>query len=110
MSNRPEPDEVDLFVGGVAPDATLSIETSRIIEEYKKRADYPLEAAEAVRILATLGINVCDPGMHDAESLLNHWHVCVAELRNADLGRTNGASVDTQDTGVGSRISSDKPL
>ena len=78
MSNLPEPDDVDLFVGGVEPDARSSIETARIIEEYKKRPDYPLEAEEAERVLAALGINARDYGMQDAKSLLEHWHGCVA--------------------------------
>jgi len=72
MSNRPEPDDVDLFVGGVQSDARSSIETSRVIEEHKKRPDYPLEAEEAERVLAALGINPCDYGMQDAKSLLKH--------------------------------------
>jgi hypothetical protein len=106
MSNRPEPDDVDLFVGGVKPDATPSIETSRIIEQYKKRPDYPSEAAEAERILAALGINDCDQGMHDGKSLLNRWRVCVAELRKVELNGTNGTGVDRQDAGVGCRFTS----
>jgi hypothetical protein len=59
MSNRPEPDDVDLFVEGVELDARSAIETARTFEELKKRPDYPLEVGEAKRILDTLGINTC---------------------------------------------------
>ncbi len=110
MSNPPEPDDVDLFIGGDQSDARSSVEISRIIEDYKKRPDYPLEAAEAERVLADLGINFRDYGMHDAESLLNHWHGCVDDLRKADLGGTNGTRVDGQDTGVGSGFFKENPM
>jgi len=108
MSNRPEPDDVDLFVGGVEPNARSAIETARFIEEYKKRPDYPLEVKEAERILADLGINPSDYGTQDAESLLKHWHGCVAELRKADLGGTNGPGVDKEDGVVGSGFPREK--
>jgi hypothetical protein len=109
MSNRPEPDDVDLFVGGVEPDARSSVETSRIIEEYKKKPDYPLEAEEAERVLAALGINACDCGMQDAESLLKHWRECVGELLKADLNGSKGTGVDREDNvGVGPGLSSEK--
>ena len=108
MSNRPEPDDVDLFVGGVEPDARSSIETSRIIEKYKKRPDYPVEAEEAQRILAALGINARDYGMQDAKSLLEHWHGCVAELLKADLDGTNGPGVDKEDIEVSSGFPREK--
>ena len=109
MSNRPEPDDVDLFVGGVEPDARSAIETARFIEEYKKRPDYPLEAEEAEQILAALGINACDLGMQDAKSLLEHWHGCVEDLLKADLNGTRGTAIDREDIGVGSGFSSEKP-
>jgi hypothetical protein len=101
MSNRPEPDDVDLFVGGVEPDARSAIETARFIEEYKKRPDYPLEAEEAEQILAALGLNARDYGMPDAGSLLKHSNGCVTELPQADLGGTNGGDVDNEGIGVG---------
>ena len=37
VPNRPEPDDVELFVGGVEPDVRSALETARFIEEYKKR-------------------------------------------------------------------------
>ena len=57
MSHRPEPDDVDLFVGGVEPDTQSALETERFIEEYKKRPGHALEAEEAERILAAFGIS-----------------------------------------------------
>ena len=107
MSSRPEPDDVDLFVGGVEPDARSFVETSKIIEEYKKRPDYPLEAEEAERVLAALCINACDYGMPDAESLLKHWRECVAELLKADLNGTMETGIDREDTGVEAGFSSE---
>jgi hypothetical protein len=109
MSNRPEPDDVDLFVGGVEPDARSAIETARFIEEYKKCLDYPLEAEEAKRILAALGINDSECGIPGAKSLAEHWHGRVAELLETNLGRTNGAGVNQEDIGVGSSIPGAKP-
>src|SRR5262245_31677449 len=99
MSKLPEPDDVEFLVGGVAPDAGVSSETTRLIEEYKKRPDYPFEAEEAERILAALGINARAYGSQDARSLLEHWHGCVAELIKADLRGTNGTGDDKEDTG-----------
>ena len=68
------------------------IETSRISDEYKKRPDYPLEAEEAERVLATLGTNVCDYGMLDAKSLLEDWHgsVCRSCARPMPVGPMEG--------------------
>jgi hypothetical protein len=102
MGDRPEPDDVDFFVGGVEPDPRLALETTRFIEEYKKRPDYALEAEEAKRILAALGINTDDHGILDAKSLPEQWHGCVSELHEADLGGTNGAGGDNESLGVGS--------
>jgi hypothetical protein len=107
MSNRPEPDDVDLFVGGVEPDARASIETAKAIEAYKRRSDYPFKAEEAERILAA-GINARDYGIQGPKSLLEHWHGCVAELRKADLGGTNGTGVGKEDIGVSSGLPSEK--
>ena len=80
MSKRPEPDDVDLFVGGVIPDADAVRETARFIKEYKERADYPAEVEEAERILAALGVQPSDYGTPDAAALLDHWRECVADL------------------------------
>jgi len=104
MSNRPEPDDVDLFVVGVESNAGSADETARIIEEYKKRSGYPFEAEEAERILATLGINARDYGMQDAQSLLDHWHRCVAELLKADSVGSDGSGVGNEEIGGGSRF------
>jgi hypothetical protein len=108
MSNRPEPDDVDLFVGGIEPEARSPIETARTIEEYKKRPDYPLEAEEAERILAALGIDACEYGIQDSKSLLEHWRGSVAELLQADFRRTNGTGVDKENTGFSSGLPSEK--
>ena len=94
MNKLPEPDDVDFFVGDVEADPTASAETARMIEEYKKRPDYPIEAEQAKRMLAALGIDARDYGMQDAQSLLDHWRRCVADLSEADLRQTNGASED----------------
>jgi len=94
VNNRPEPDDVDFFVGGVESDATSADETAKIIEEYKNRPDYPFVVEEAEKILAALGIKARDYGMPDAKSLLDHWHRCVADLRGANAGGSNGAGVD----------------
>src|SRR5262249_8392856 len=107
MSKLPEPDDLELFVGGVEPDASVLVETARMIEEYKSRPDYPFEAKEAERVLAALGINARH-GLQDARSLLEHWHRCVAELSKADVGGTNGEGVDKEDVGVRSGIPREK--
>jgi hypothetical protein len=104
MSNRPEPDDVDLIVGGVVPDARSAVETARFIEEYKHRPDYPLEAEEAKRILAALGINDCEFGMPDAKSFLKRWHGCVAELVKTNSSGTSGAGFDKEEIGAGSGV------
>jgi hypothetical protein len=39
MGKLTEADDVDLFVGGVEPDAEASAETARLIEECKKHPD-----------------------------------------------------------------------
>ena len=108
MSHRREPDDVDLFVGGVEPDTRSALETERFIEAYKKRPDYPFEAENAKRILAALGIHAGDHGMPDAESLLERWQGCIAELRKADLGGTNGAGVDNESPEVSSSLAREK--
>jgi predicted signal transduction protein with EAL and GGDEF domain len=100
MSKRPEPENVEFFVGGVEPDATASLETARAIEAYKRRPDYHLEAEEAERILASLGIHPRDYGMQDAKSLLDNWHHCVADLLKADRGETPVAQVDQENIGA----------
>ena len=100
MNRRPEPDDVDLFVGGVAPAVGASVETARFIEEYKKRPDYPLEAADAERVLAALGIDPRDDGRPDARSLLEHWHGCVAAWRKTGPGASHGTDADGEDLGI----------
>ncbi len=100
MSRRREPDDVDLSIGGVEPDLRSALETERFLEEYKKRPGYPFEAEKAQRVLAALGSNAGDHGMPVAESLLEHWRRCVAELHTADLGRTHRE--------VGSRLAREK--
>jgi hypothetical protein len=97
MNHRPEPDDVDLFVGGVEPDPQASRETAEFIEEYKKRPDFPREAEEARRLLAAIGINPETYGMPDAQALLEHWHRCVAKLHAADHRATNGTERDEAD-------------
>jgi hypothetical protein len=98
LASKSEPDDVDVFVGGIEPDASAPAATARFIEEYKKRPDYRVEAEEAERILAVLGINFRDYGMTSAQSLLEHWHRCVADLREADSGdgRVEGVDHETQ--------------
>jgi len=104
VNNRPEPDDVDLFVGGVPSDTASADETARIIEEYKKRPGYPFEAEEAERILAALGIRARDYGMADAKSLLDHWQRCIADLRKADSGGSSGAGIDNEGVEGASRF------
>jgi hypothetical protein len=104
MSKLPEPDDIDLFIGGVEPQPGASEETANFIEDYKKHPDYPREAEEAERILATLGIHPPDYGMQDAESLLQHWQRCVADLLKADHGQTNGSGADQENIGIGSSV------
>ena len=108
MTNRPEPDDVDLFVGGVPSDTGSANETARTIEEYKNRPDYPFEAEEAERILAALGIKARDYGMQDAKALLDHWHRCVADLLKPDSGGSDGPGVESEDLGGGSRLPTTK--
>jgi len=100
MNKLPEPDDVECFVGGVEPDAGTSIETVRLIEEYKKRPDYRLELEEAERILADLGISARAYGMQDAKSLLDHWHRCIHDLQQADLCNNDGGRADQENIGV----------
>ena len=105
MSKLSEPDDIEVFVGGVEPDPAAFVEAERIIEEYKKRPDHAFKVEEADRILAALGITAQDHGMPDAKSLLEHWHGCVAELLNRDSGAANGTGVDKE----GLRVSSYLP-
>ena len=63
MSRLSDPEDVEVFVGGVEPDPTASLDTERLVEEIKKRPDYPFEAEKAARILAALGSNGHDHGM-----------------------------------------------
>jgi hypothetical protein len=109
MSRISEPDDVDFFVGGIEPDARASAETARFIEEYKKRPDYSVEAEDAERILAALGINVRDYGMKDAQSLLEHWRRCVAKLHKADLGEAPEATVEQEPHGEDVPATADLP-
>jgi hypothetical protein len=96
MSKISEPDDVDLFVGGIEPDANASVDTARFIEEYKNRPDYHVEAEEAERIIAALGVNVRDYGMTNAQSLLDHWRRCIADLQKADTTDANVGSIDQE--------------
>ena len=99
MSKRSEPDDVEFFVGGVEPGDGASIETARIIEEYKKRPDYPIEAEEAERLLAALGIKTRDSGMQDARSLLDHWRRCVDDLK-ANPGENHEGKMEQENIRV----------
>jgi hypothetical protein len=92
MSRIIEPDDVDLFVGGIEPDPEAVAEAKRFIEEYKNRPDYHIEAENAERLLAALGISFRDHGMKNTQALLDHWHRCVAELNESEPGHANGAS------------------
>jgi hypothetical protein len=89
MGKLCEPDDVEFFVGGAEPNTKASVETARLIEEYKKRPDYPIEAEEAERILAGLGIDIRDYGPQDAKMLLDHWHQCVADLISQEKGHSS---------------------
>jgi hypothetical protein len=97
MNHRPEPDDVDLFVGGVEPDPLAFQKTAEFIAEYKKRPDFPREAEEARRLLAAIGIDPETYGIPDAQALLEHWHRCVAKLHAADHRATNGTPGDEAD-------------
>jgi hypothetical protein len=102
---------VELFVGDVEPDAGSHAETARLIEEYKKLPDYPRKARSAEQILAALGIKAPDYGVPDAESLIEHWQKCVADLAGPDLGTANGRSVKTTeiDANSGHPYQKEKP-
>jgi hypothetical protein len=80
MGKLTEADDVDLFVGGVEPDAEAAAETATLIEECKKHPDSLRKAASAEQILAAVGISAPDYGLPDAASLLEHWRRCVADL------------------------------
>jgi len=108
MSKLPDPEDIDVFVGGVEPDPMARMETERIIEEYKKRPDHPLNVEEAKRILAALGIHAPDYGIPDAKSLLEHWQRCVAELHRRDSRETNGTAVDKEGHGVSPGLPTEK--
>ena len=108
MSKLPDPDDIEVFVGGVEPDPAAFVEAERIIEEYKKRPDHAFKVDEAERILAALGITAQGHGMPDARSLLEHWHGCVAELLNRDSGAANGTGVDTEGLKVSSNLPREK--
>ena len=82
------------------PDADASIETSRFIEAYKKRPEYPREAEAAEQTLAALGIHPSVDGMADAEALLEHWRGCISKLLKPDFGASDGTSADGEDPGL----------
>jgi hypothetical protein len=109
MNKLSEPDDVEFVVGGIEPDARTLAETARFIEEYKKRPDYRAEAEDAERILAALGINVRDYGMKDAQSLLDHWRQCVADLHEADLGLAHGETLEQEQNGEKVRATAGPP-
>jgi len=109
MSNQPEPVDVDFFVGGVDPDTTSSIETARMIEEYKKRPDYPLECEEAEQMLAALGIPYRDCGVQARGSSLEHSERSVSDLPEDVFEESNGEGVDHEDLGVNSAFRPENP-
>jgi hypothetical protein len=100
MGKLTEPDDVDLFVGGVEPDAKAAEETARLIEECKKHPDYLRRAASAKQSLAAVGISPPDYGLPDAASLLDHWRRCVADLTKIDSDKGNGQSANKPDLGA----------
>ncbi len=104
MSKLRESEDADLFVGGVEPDASASNATERFIEEYKNRPEYHLEVEEAECILAALGINPREYGMPTAQSLLDHWRQCVADLHEPDLDEPHAENADAEKL-VGSPVS-----
>jgi hypothetical protein len=104
MPEKFDPADVDEFVGGVAPDASASNKTAKFVEEYKKDPNHRLEAEDAERILAALGMNACEYGMGDAKSLLEHWHACIAQLGNAGSDGTNGTACGNDDARTGSSL------
>ena len=69
MSNLPDPEDIDLFVGGVEPDPTASVEAERIIGEHTLFPDHPRKVEEAKRLLATLGVNTPNCDVPDPNSL-----------------------------------------
>lgn len=79
MKRRPEPDDVDLFIGGVEPDAEDLRETARFIKEHKSRPDYPAEAEEAEKILASLGLHPPDYGVPEASASPNNRRASEAD-------------------------------
>ena len=108
MNNQPEPDDVDLFVGGLEPSALSADETARLIEVYKGRPDYALEASEAQRILAALGIDVRNDRMPDSRSLTERWSECVTALVKPGPGGTDATDADKDPVVGGSCDPSEK--
>ena len=109
MPEKFNPGDVEEFVGGVAPDSGADEITARFIEKYKKNPEYHFEAEEAARILAVLGINARDYGMPDAQSLLEHWQACIADLDEAAPNGTNGPARGKEDVGAGLALTRDEP-
>lgn len=109
MNKGPDPEDVDVFVRAAELDPAAALEIERIIEEYKKRPEYVLEAAEAERILGALGLHAPDYGIPDARSLLERWHNCRAELRNHDSRNTSGTVPDQADLPDDSGCFTEKP-
>ena len=89
----PEPDDVDFSIGEVQPEPLASIETKKAIEEYRRRPIYKVEAEEAERILAEIGIDYRGHGMNDAKTLLESWQKRIAELPEANPHDLDGTRV-----------------
>lgn len=104
MSKLPEPEEVDFVVADGDDEVASAEETARFIREYKRRAEYVSEVAEAKRILEALGINSGDYGMNDPQALLDHWRRCVADLQDESAPRSNGQTGTQGPTLSGSEV------
>jgi hypothetical protein len=96
MGKLPEPDDVDIFVGGGDPDPESIRETVEYIKEYKKRPEYAEEVREARRILDSLKIDAQAYGMPDPAALLDHWKRCVEDLTPCDTSGQANARHSTE--------------
>jgi hypothetical protein len=105
MLERPEPDDVDEFVGGVEPDPESDAQMLEAIAESKRRPDYPAILAESARILSEMGAENLARGQKIPGSTVEHWQQCIDDLaRRGSASTADGREAPKSADAVASAV------
>ena len=80
MPDRPDCDDIDLFVGGVTPEPGSHDELLKAIVESRSRPEHAAQLREAARILSEIGAERLASGMNVLGSTAERWQQCIDDL------------------------------